>query len=202
MIGPFWSMGRFWMDELRAIRAGDRAALAVWGWHAAWVAIMLGWAVGVCGLPLWQYLLGFVYCGTSLALVRSFAEHKARDNVEQRTAIVEGSPVFGLLFLHNNLHVVHHRWPTLPWYRLPAVYAANRDAVLAENGGLVYDGYLAVFRRYFLSRYDGPVHPLGRAPMRTDLAATIPRTCPKVAPDSRRPSPPGPRPASARNPRA
>jgi len=168
VIGPFWSMGRFWMDELRAIRAGDRAALAVWGWHAAWVAIMLGWAVGVCGLPLWQYLLGFVYCGTSLALVRSFAEHKARDNVEQRTAIVEGSPVFGLLFLHNNLHVVHHRWPTLPWYRLPAVYAANRDAVLAENGGLVYDGYLAVFRRYFLSRYDGPVHPLGRAPMRDE----------------------------------
>ncbi len=168
VIGPFWSMGRFWMDEFRAVRAGDRAALAVWGWHLAWVAAMLGWAVGVCGLPLWQYLLGFVYCGTSLALVRSFAEHKARDNVEQRTAIVEGSPVFGLLFLHNNLHVVHHRWPTLPWYRLPAVYAANRDAVLAENGGLVYDGYLAVFRRYFLSRYDGPVHPLGRAPMRDE----------------------------------
>src|SRR3954469_9833197 len=34
VIGPFWSMGRFWMDEFRTIRAGNRAALAVWGWHA------------------------------------------------------------------------------------------------------------------------------------------------------------------------
>lgn len=127
---------------------------------------MLGFVVGVCGVPFWQYALGFVYCGTSLALVRSFAEHKARDSVEQRTAIVERSPVLGLLFLNNNLHVVHHRWPTLPWYRLKQVYAENREAVLRENGGLVYDGYGDVFRRFFLTPHDQPEHPRGRAPMR------------------------------------
>jgi fatty acid desaturase len=165
-IGPLWSIARFWAEEVRHVAAGDRAIAAVWLRHAVGVALVLGWAVGVCGLPLWQYLLGFVYLGTSLSLVRSFAEHKARDHVEQRTAIVERSPILGLLFLHNNLHVVHHRWPTLPWYRIPQVYAENRAAVLASNGGLVYDGYKDLFRRFFLKPHDAPVHPTGRAPAR------------------------------------
>lgn len=174
VVGPLWSIARFWAEEARKVAAGDRAALRVWAGHALGVAAVLGWAVGVCGMPLWQYLLGFVYCGTSLALVRSFAEHKARDHVDQRTAIVERSPVFGLLFLHNNLHVVHHRWPTLPWYRIPAVYAAHRDVVLAANGGLVYDGYREVFRRFFVRPHDQPVHPRGRAPGRDQAGSLYP----------------------------
>jgi fatty acid desaturase len=175
VIGPFWSIGQFWRQEWRQIVAGDASARRVWSWHGVWVAVLLAWAVGVCGLPLWQYLLGFVYCGTSLALVRSFAEHKARDSVEQRTAIVEKASVLGLLFLHNNLHVVHHRWPTLPWYRLPEVYREHRGAVLESNAGLVYRGYADVFRRFLLRRHDQPVHPRGRAPAREELRQPEPQ---------------------------
>jgi len=170
VLGPIWSPGRFWREEISRIRAGDRLHRRIWAWHALWVALLLTWVLIVCRVPLWQYFLGFVYLGTSLSLVRSFAEHKARDHVEQRTAIVENSPIFGLLFLHNNLHVVHHRWPTLPWYRIPRAYAENRDAVLRDNGGLLYRGYRDVFRRFLLQSHDAPVHPLGRAPMRADYA--------------------------------
>lgn len=166
-IGPIWSMARFWMADLRAISAGDRDMRRIWAWHALWVALVLVWVVAICGLPLWQYLIGFVYFGTALALIRSFAEHRAHDSVEKRTAIVERSPIFGLLFLNNNLHVVHHRWPNIPWYRLPGIYQAHRDAVLAHNGGLLYRGYADVFRRFFLKRHDQPVHPTGRAPQRS-----------------------------------
>ncbi len=166
VIGPLWSMGHFWLQEARRIRSGDEEARQVWLWHALWVGLVLAWALVVCDMPLWQYLLGFVYCGTALALLRSFAEHKARDDVDQRTAIVEDAPVLGLLFLYNNLHVVHHRWPTLPWYRIPQVYREHRAAVLAANGGLVYAGYRDVFRRFLLRRHDAPVHPAGRVPLR------------------------------------
>lgn len=164
VIGPFWSIGQFWLAEARRIRAGDAQARRIWAFHVVLVSLVLGWSVGVCGLPLWQYLVGFVYLGTALALVRSFAEHRAADTVEKRTAIVEHSPVFGLLFLHNNLHLAHHRWPTVPWYRLPAVYARHRAALVAANGGLVYDGYAEVFRRFFIGAHDEPVHPCGRVP--------------------------------------
>jgi fatty acid desaturase len=169
-IGPFWSVGIFWLQEALALSRGDRNRWRIWGWHCVWVALLLGFALGVAGLPLWQYLLGFVYCGTALALVRSFAEHKAHESVEKRTAIVEGTPVFGLLFLNNNLHVVHHKWPTVAWYRLPRLYRENREAVLNENGGLLYAGYRDVFRQFFLKRHDQPVHPHGRVPERRDHA--------------------------------
>ena len=84
-------------------------------------------------------------------LVRSFAEHRAESDVEERTAIVENAPVMGLLYLYNNLHVVHHDRPTLPWYEIPGWYRANRDRLVQENGGLVYRGYLDIARRYLLN---------------------------------------------------
>jgi fatty acid desaturase len=166
LIGPAWSMAMFWREEFHRLRAGEKGVARLWLWHILFVALLLYWVIGICDLPFWQYFLGFCYGGTALALVRSFAEHKARDHIDQRTAIVEKSPVFALLFLNNNLHVVHHRWPSLPWYRLPALYRAHRASVIAANGGLVYDGYRDVFRRFFFRRHDQPVHPTGRAPLR------------------------------------
>jgi fatty acid desaturase len=163
-IGPFWSVAMFWRNEAAQILAGDRKRAAIWGWHALWVTLLGLWVFGVCGVPVWQYLLGAVFFGTSIAMIRSFAEHRAEHEVEKRTAIVENSPLFGLLFLHNNLHVVHHKWPTVAWYKLPALYREHREALIRENGGLLYNGYRDVFRRFLLRRHHQPVHPFGRAP--------------------------------------
>jgi fatty acid desaturase len=159
-IGPLWTIGCFAADEGRALWAGDRALRRIWAWHALWATLVAVWAFAVCGMPLWQYLAGFVYLGLALTLIRSFAEHRAAESVAHRTAIVENSRLLGPLFLFNNLHVVHHAAPAVPWYRLPRVYRENREAVLAMNGGLVYDGYGEVFRRFLLRRHDHPVHPL------------------------------------------
>ena len=56
----------------------------------------------------------------------------------------------GLLFLHNNLHVVHHLRPALAWYRIPAFYRSRRERLVRLNGGLLYNGYLDVARRFLL----------------------------------------------------
>lgn len=164
VVGPFWSVPRFLLSEARLIWRGDRVVARIWGKHLVGCAAILAWLWGVCGLNPLAYLAMFVYPGTALLLIRSFAEHKAETIVSRRTAIVEGSPVLGLLFLNNNLHAAHHAQPTLPWYRLPAWYRDNRTALLDGNGGLVYSGYVDVFRRFFLAPHDRPAHPLGRAP--------------------------------------
>jgi len=104
-----------------------------------------------------------VYAGTSLAMVRSFAEHRAESIVERRTAIVEKSWILGPLFLFNNLHVAHHMRHTMPWYALPAWYNANRAALIERNGGLVYDSYRDVIRRYLLRPHDQALHPHRKA---------------------------------------
>jgi fatty acid desaturase len=165
LIGPAWSIGRFLRSEAKAAR-GDPALAAIWARHGAGVAALLASLWVVCGLTPWAYAALFVYPGTSLLLVRSFAEHRADEGVERRTAVVEGSPLLALLFLNNNLHAAHHAQPALPWYRLPAWYRANRAALLARNGGLVYAGYGDVARRYLFAPHDRPTHPSDRAPTR------------------------------------
>lgn len=163
-VGPAWIIGRYLATEAAAVIRGDALARRIWAGHAVAVAVVLAWVVLVCGLSPLVYVAAFVYPGTALMLVRSFAEHRAESAVEERTAIVENAPILGLLFLYNNLHAVHHERPMMPWYEIPAWYRANRDRLVRENGGLVYDGYLDVARRYLLTAHDTAVHPLGRVP--------------------------------------
>jgi fatty acid desaturase len=115
-------------------------------------------------MPLWIYFLGIVVPANGILLIRSFAEHRARDEVLERTAIVEGSWVLGPLFLFNNLHALHHAEPLIPWYDYHRRYAATRERLIAENGGLVYAGYFDVARRYLLRAHDHPQHPMGGVP--------------------------------------
>ncbi len=162
LIGPALSIAGFLADEGGRLARGDRAAWRTWWTHGLAAAAVAAWVTLVCGIPLWRYALLFVYPGFSLALLRSFAEHRAAPDSDHRTAIVERAPVFGLLFLHNNLHVVHHRRPDLPWYAIPAYYRAHRAELVAGNGGLVYRGYADVARRYLFSPHHEPPHPVSR----------------------------------------
>ena len=159
LIGPAWAIGSFWWSEAKAVVAGDRNLARVWAWHLVHAAAVVAWIVMVCEMPLGLYLAAFVYAGTALALLRSFAEHRALPEVPRRTAIVERAPVLGLLFLHNNLHVVHHCWPTLPWYRLPRFYRRHRDAIHAASGGPLYPSYVDVLRRFLWRPHDAVAHP-------------------------------------------
>ncbi len=159
LLGPPRGIAGFLSHDAGALRRRPRETLRVWLPHlAAVVAIML-WLHAICGMSLPRYVAYFVYPGYALALVRSFAEHRAAQEHRHRTAIVENAPVLGLLFLHNNLHVVHHLRPALAWYRIPAFYRARRAQLLRLNGGLLYDGYGDVARRFLLRMHHDPAHP-------------------------------------------
>ncbi|WP_429809604.1 fatty acid desaturase [Ensifer sp. B1-9] len=158
-LGPLVMILSFLAQEAVLIARGDCARIRIWRAHAAGVAVVLVWIVAVCGLPLWLYLFGFVYVGAALTRLRSYAEHRYAGHHDERTAIVEGTPLFGLLFLYNNLHVLHHQRPGIPWYQIPGLYRRHRVALLTINGGLVYRGYLDVARRFLLKPHDDPRHP-------------------------------------------
>ena len=74
--------------------------------------------------------------------------------------IIEDRGPLALLFLNNNLHVVHHMHPEVPWYRLPALYAARRAHYLRRNGGYRYRSYTEGIRAHFLRAKDPVPHPL------------------------------------------
>jgi fatty acid desaturase len=158
-IGPAISIVRLWSEQLAAIARGEAELAKAWAYHIAASALTIWLIVGVAGMPLWQYVLLIAYPGISLALVRSYCEHRAAPLPELRTIIVEASPVWSLLFLHNNLHVAHHTRPALAWYRIPAYYRAEKAAMLARNGGYAMRGYGEIFRRYFLSAKEPVPYP-------------------------------------------
>ncbi len=167
VLGPAWNIGRYLQSQALAVLGGDRTARRIWIFHGLGSVAVLVWVVGICGIDPLFYLLCMVYPSAAIMLLRSFAEHRAEDGVLERTAIVENAPIFGFLFLFNNLHAAHHERPLIPWYRLPGWYKQNRDRLLAENGGLVYDGYADVARRYLFVPHHVAVHPFrgdGSAP--------------------------------------
>lgn len=149
---------RRWRALDAATRRAERAGLV--GHGLGLIAVLL-WLVGCCDVPLWLYVAAAVYPGLSLTLLRSFAEHRPHRSHALRTNVVE-SPWLGWLFLHNNLHVVHHDEPGLPWYRLRERWRADRCRH-RDAGVLVYPGYQSLLR-YALSPKDPPVYPDRPAP--------------------------------------
>ena len=173
VIGPVWAIGRFlWRDGHRA-RAGSPGVRAAWRAHMPGLALVLAW-LALCGLDPLTYATCFVLPGMALLLLRSIAEHRAAVDQDHRTAIVEGAPVLGVLYLFNNLHVVHHERPSVAWYRLPGLYRRERTRLIAKNGGLVYCGYREVIRRFLIRPHDQAVHPLdiGGPPRRSHGVAS------------------------------
>ena len=158
-IGPAVMLVSFLAQEVRLLKAGEPGRVRIWAVHLMGVAVVLLWVTVICGMPFWLYFLGFVYFGAALTRLRSYAEHRYAERHEERTAIVENSRLFGLLFLYNNLHVLHHLKPGISWYRLPSVYRRNREALIDTNGGLVYDSYWDIAQRFFLKPHDDITHP-------------------------------------------
>jgi fatty acid desaturase len=159
LIGPAVGIIRFWSAEFRDIVRGDSSKIRDWTLFFFGAAMMLVYVVQVCGMPFWQYYILIAYPGISLALIRSYCEHQAAEDLGERTIIVEASPFWSILFLYNNLHVAHHARPALPWYELPAYYRAERAALIKKNNGYLMRGYGEIFRRYLLTPKEPITYP-------------------------------------------
>ncbi len=159
LVGPLLSVLLFWSSQVRQV-ASPAQPWRVWLEHAAWVVLITAWVCIVCRISFLSYLLCFIYPGTALILVRSLAEHRAAERPEDRTAVVETSGLLGLLFLNNNLHMMHHEVPSIAWYSLPAAWRRHRADLLAARRGPVYRGYREIAARYALRRHHAGPHPL------------------------------------------
>lgn len=159
LLGPIYFAAMNFAELFRALLARDRRILTPWLWHLPGVVLILLWVIGVCHMPFWLYLVCFAYPGTAIALVRSYAEHRWAPDHGHRSAIIESGPFWSLLFLHNNLHVLHHLEPGLVWHRRPARYREIRDQLLAQNGGYLIHGYGELARRHLLTPKEPLLHP-------------------------------------------
>ncbi len=157
LIGPLVSQAAFLATELRLAQT-DSAVRRGWLWHIPALAAVLA-VTAAAPMPLWAYGIA-AYMAISILKIRTFLEHQAHERARGRTVIIEDRGPLAFLFLNNNLHVVHHMHPRVPWYRLPEVYGRNPDRYLQVNDGYRYGSYGEVFRRFLFRAKDPVSHPL------------------------------------------
>lgn len=164
VLGPVLANIAFIATDLKLMAAGDKVVQKAWRHHALGLAIVLPVVQFGFGLPLWLYVLVPVWLGQSFIAIRTFAEHQWSERPDGRTVIIERSPL-SFLFLNNNLHLVHHKVPNAPWYKLPALYASRREEWQRMNNGYVFPNYFALLKAYAFTAKEPVVHPfLRRAP--------------------------------------
>jgi len=153
ILGPMVSMVRLIVSDCRQ---PQRLIILHWLGHLL-ALVPIVWWLSQCGVNVWSYALLSAWPGMSVLMLRTYLEHEWHDDPRRRSAVVERGGIFALLFLNNNLHAVHHRWPGVTWYRLPALWRAMR----VKEGVTIprHSSYAAIARRH-LFRARGPVvHP-------------------------------------------
>jgi len=158
VLGPAIGQVAFMAQDWALIRAGNPGVARAWAAHMITSAALIG-LVAASPMPIWAYLIA-CYGGLAVLKIRTFLEHQAHERARGRTVIIEDRGPLAFLFLNNNLHVVHHMHPKLPWYRLPKIYFNNREKYLARNDGYRYASYGEIFRRHLIRAKDPVPHPL------------------------------------------
>jgi len=171
VIGPGLMIASFAATEPGRLLRGERGVRRAWLNHLAGLAVLAVLVIGEMGIHPLVYLLAIAYPGLSIIAIRTFCEHQWVADPDGRTVIVERGGILSLLFLNNNLHLVHHKRPRAAWYELPGLYRAEREAWYTRNGGYVFSDYRAIFRAFAFRAKEPVVHPALRTGV---LAASMP----------------------------
>ncbi|WP_421780262.1 fatty acid desaturase [Kiloniella litopenaei] len=155
LIGPTLSVIGFALYELNN---GDKKTLLIWLMHFVMSASVITFVYVLSDMPVWAYFI-CSYFAYSLLMVRTFLEHQAHESMRARTVIVEDTGFFSFLFLNNNLHVVHHAYPTVAWYKLPGIFQKNRQRFLEMNRGYSFKNYAEIFKRFSFSQKEPVAYP-------------------------------------------
>lgn len=157
ILGPPLGVLALARDEARRFGTQPGHVMRDWVPHLIAVAGIVA-CLEASGFGTLRYILLVVWPGTSLTLLRSFAEHRADLPGPARAATVERGGLLGLLYLNNHLHTAHHDRPDLAWYRLPAHHRRHRARLLAQ-AGRAHRSYGEIVRRFAFRPHDRLLHP-------------------------------------------
>ena len=159
LLGPFVGNIIFMVEDWRLWRGHRDPSVAIaWLAHIPAAALVVYW-VSLSDLPFWAYFIA-AYFGLSVLKIRTYLEHRAEEQANGRSVIIEDRGVLAFLFLNNNYHAAHHAHPMVRWYHLPKLFSQHREKYLGRNGGYYFQNYWAIFKAYAFQAKEPVAHPI------------------------------------------
>lgn len=119
-------------DGLR-LTAGERAGtMALFALYAAIAATIVAAGYGTELMVLWL-IPWFVGVHVMQTMFGWAPHHDHSETGRYRDTRIAEFPLGDILTLQQNLHLIHHMLPTVPWYRYRAVYEEIRPILEANN---------------------------------------------------------------------
>ncbi|USG61711.1 fatty acid desaturase [Sneathiella marina] len=158
VLGPLLGTGRMVLGDISKMRQGNKQLVLMWTSHLFTCAVLLS-ILGAFGHVSLLMYFAAAYVGMSILMIRTYLEHQSHPSMRARSVIIEDRGLLSYLFLNNNLHAIHHAYPTVAWYQLPGLFRKNREQFLSLNRGYRFGTYGDVIRQYAWVRKEPVIFP-------------------------------------------
>ena len=137
--GPLWLIAaRFFYHEVFFFKRQlwRKYELLEWFLSRLFVALVV---FAACQYGFLAYIMNFWFSpalvvGIALGLFFDYLPHRPfKERDRWKNARVYPSPILNLLILGQNYHLIHHLWPSIPWYHYEKAYFATKP--LLESKG-------------------------------------------------------------------
>jgi beta-carotene hydroxylase len=162
--GPVWLIApRFFYHEIYFFRRKLWKRYELLEWFIARLVfaglIYVAFQNGFQDYILNYWFAAALVVGLILGIFFDYLPHRPfNDRTRWRNARIYANPLLNLLVTGHNYHLVHHLWPSMPWYRYQAAYYATRELLDAkgspqtvgifddrfEFGKFLYDVFLGI----------------------------------------------------------
>jgi len=130
--GPLWLIAvRFLYHEIFFFQRRLWRKYELLEWFLSRL-VVIGVVIVCVQHGLWSYILTYWFLaafvvGITLGLFFDYLPHRPfQERNRWKNARVYPSPILNLLIGGQNYHLIHHLWPSIPWYKYQAVYYVTK----------------------------------------------------------------------------
>jgi beta-carotene hydroxylase len=161
--GPLWMIAaRFFYHEIFFFKRQLWRKFELLEWFLSrlflFTVVFLGIYYDFIGYLMNFWFVPALVVGIALGLFFDYLPHRPfQERDRWKNARVYPSPILNLLILGQNYHLIHHLWPSIPWYKYQPAYYATKPLLDAKGcdqslgllekknlGNFLYDLFLGI----------------------------------------------------------
>jgi beta-carotene hydroxylase len=137
--GPLWMIAaRFFYHEVFFFKRRLWRKFELWEWFLSRLflvtIVFFGIKYGFISYVMNFWFVPALVVGIALGLFFDYLPHRPfKERDRWKNARVYPSPVLNFLILGQNYHLIHHLWPSIPWYKYQAAYFATKPLLDAKG---------------------------------------------------------------------